>query len=220
MLSMEEKLTHNRQFFYIGDLLRIKILFTSSGSNQLMGINPEEFDLSTFISRTHPEEQIRYGLARTKLIKMGQDIFMNPKENMVLSTQFKKDNGSGDFVNILFQGYVFYSEIPYKTVFLILVMTDLTKFKLSKNGYHYYVGSNLDFFRYPDAELLKIGNIFSDREFEILKLIAKGLDSEQIAQKLFLSVNTVNTHRRNILKKTNNQTTHDLVIELQERGVL
>ena len=121
---------------------------------------------------------------------------------------------------MLFQGYVFYSELPYKTVFLILVMTDLTKFKLSKNGYHYYVGSNLDYFRYPDAELLKIGNIFSDREFEILKLIAKGMDSDHIAKKLFLSVNTINTHRRNILKKTNKQTTHDLVIELQERGVL
>jgi DNA-binding CsgD family transcriptional regulator len=75
-------------------------------------------------------------------------------------------------------------------------------------------------FRYPDTDLLKTGLLFSDREFEIIKMISEGLGSEQIADKLFLSVNTVNTHRRNILKKTKKSTTHDLVIELQERGIL
>ncbi len=220
MLSMEEKLAHNRQFFYVADLLRIKILFTSNGSQKLFGIEPEAFDISTFISRTHPDEMKRYGLARVKLIKLGQDVFMNPKENLIISTTSKKDNGTGDFINVLFQGYIFYSEIPHKTVFLILVMTDLTRFQISEKGHHYYVGNNLNLFRYPDAELLKIGNEFSAREFEILMLIAEGMDSENIARKLCLSVNTVNTHRRNILKKSNKQTTHDLVIELQERGVL
>jgi DNA-binding CsgD family transcriptional regulator len=46
------------------------------------------------------------------------------------------------------------------------------------------------------------GNIFSGREFEIIKLIQSGLNSEQIAGKLFLSVHTVATHRRNILEKS------------------
>ncbi len=75
-------------------------------------------------------------------------------------------------------------------------------------------------FRYPDKELLREGNIFSDREFELIKLIAAGLNSEQIAAKLSLSVNTVNTHRRNILTKTNKSTTQELVIELKTKGIL
>lgn len=153
MVAMEEKLAHNKQFFYVADLLRLKILFTSNGSKQIMGVNPEEFDLSTFISRAHPDEVVRYGLARTKLIKIGQDVFMNPDKNMVLSTHFRKKNDTGKFINLLFQATIFFSEIPYRTVFLILVMTDLQKFNISKNGYHYYVGSNEEFFRYPDAEL-------------------------------------------------------------------
>jgi DNA-binding CsgD family transcriptional regulator len=69
-------------------------------------------------------------------------------------------------------------------------------------------------------DLLRTGNVYTDREFEIIKLIAEGLGSEQIADKLFLSVNTINTHRRNILKKTRKSTTQELVIELKEKGIL
>ena len=64
------------------------------------------------------------------------------------------------------------------------------------------------------------GNVFTNREFEIIKLIAQGLESHEIAEKLFLSVHTVNTHRRNILSKTGKRTTHELVHELKERGVI
>jgi DNA-binding CsgD family transcriptional regulator len=39
------------------------------------------------------------------------------------------------------------------------------------------------------------------REKEILGLIASGLLSKEIADKLFISVNTVNTHRQRILEK-------------------
>jgi len=45
-------------------------------------------------------------------------------------------------------------------------------------------------------------SILSRREKEILKHVLAGERSSEIADKLFLSVNTINTHRRNILKKT------------------
>ena len=43
----------------------------------------------------------------------------------------------------------------------------------------------------------------TERETEILKLIAKGNTNKKIAAKLFLSVKTVETHRRNIYRKLN-----------------
>ena len=43
----------------------------------------------------------------------------------------------------------------------------------------------------------------SNREKEIIQLIADGLSSNEIGQKLFLSSHTVNTHRKNILGKLN-----------------
>ncbi|TDH18393.1 LuxR family transcriptional regulator [Segetibacter sp. 3557_3] len=42
----------------------------------------------------------------------------------------------------------------------------------------------------------------SDRECEIIALIAMGLTSEQISERLFLSKFTVDTHRKNIGRKT------------------
>lgn len=41
----------------------------------------------------------------------------------------------------------------------------------------------------------------SPRETEILHLITEGLPNKDIAEKLFLSVHTVKTHRKNIIKK-------------------
>ena len=42
----------------------------------------------------------------------------------------------------------------------------------------------------------------TDRELEIVRLISSGLKSSEIAKQLFISVNTVETHRKNIFSKT------------------
>lgn len=42
----------------------------------------------------------------------------------------------------------------------------------------------------------------SDREKEVLLLVAKGLSSKEIADKLCVSIHTVNSHRKNISQKT------------------
>jgi len=48
--------------------------------------------------------------------------------------------------------------------------------------------------------MLRIGKVFSKREFEIIKLIEIGMSSEEIPEKLFLSEHTVNTNVRIVLK--------------------
>lgn len=47
------------------------------------------------------------------------------------------------------------------------------------------------------------GKLLTPREIEILSLIAKEYSTEQIAAKLFISERTVETHRKNLLTKTN-----------------
>jgi DNA-binding NarL/FixJ family response regulator len=51
----------------------------------------------------------------------------------------------------------------------------------------------------------------SKREMEIVKLLAEGLTSIQIADKLFIAEHTVKTHRKNILRKTGVTNTSQLV---------
>ena len=58
--------------------------------------------------------------------------------------------------------------------------------------------------------LTKFGTL-STRESEILKHVLEGKTSDEIADLLFISVNTVHTHRRNILKKTGAGSIIDLI---------
>jgi DNA-binding NarL/FixJ family response regulator len=58
----------------------------------------------------------------------------------------------------------------------------------------------------------------SDREMEIVKLIAKGKSSAEIARHLIISVHTVNSHRKNILKKLGLKSPTELIIYAAEQG--
>ena len=46
-------------------------------------------------------------------------------------------------------------------------------------------------------------SLLTDREKDILRLIAKEYSNKQMAEKLFISERTVETHRKNIFRKTN-----------------
>lgn len=52
----------------------------------------------------------------------------------------------------------------------------------------------------------------SERELEVIKLIAEGYTNIEIADKLFLSPHTVNTHRKNILQKLGVNNTASIVM--------
>jgi DNA-binding CsgD family transcriptional regulator len=220
MQDLEEMMEANNQFFYIGDVIKLDITYTSKRSLDMMGIAPEELNLYHFFEATHPNDLQRLSYGRAKLIKMAQELFLVKKGSLLLSTNFRMRNPQGDFSSILIQCYLFYTTIPYNTVIIFKLHTNIDWYKQIKHGYHYYVGDDLNNLRYPDEELLSIGNIFTQREFEVLKLIASGHSSEQIADVLFISQNTVSTHRRNILEKTGRVQISDLIYELQERGVL
>ncbi|MDH7461868.1 LuxR C-terminal-related transcriptional regulator [Chitinophagaceae bacterium 26-R-25] len=58
------------------------------------------------------------------------------------------------------------------------------------------------------------------REIEVLKCINDGLSSKQIADKLFASLNTINNHRKNILKKTHTKNTSELISFALKQGLL
>ncbi|MCX6291472.1 MAG: response regulator transcription factor [Bacteroidetes bacterium] len=56
----------------------------------------------------------------------------------------------------------------------------------------------------------ELHEVLSDREFDVLKLIASGKTVSEIAEQLLLSVTTVSTYRARILLKTNMKTNAEL----------
>jgi len=63
-------------------------------------------------------------------------------------------------------------------------------------------------------------DLFSNREIEIIREIAKGLTTKEIGDKLFISENTVETHRSRILKKAGERNIIALVTKAERAGML
>lgn len=91
------------------------------------------------------------------------------------------------------------------------------------------------FYLSPSAQTLMIGDYLqrvrsgeerdsysglTEREREILKLVAEGYTNNQIAERLFISPKTVDTHRTHIMDKLNLHSRAELVKYAMRRGLL
>lgn len=75
----------------------------------------------------------------------------------------------------------------------------------------------------PSAFLTKLpkpGLALTDREVEILGLLAKGLTRAQMAEQMFISVNTLKTHLKSIYKKLDVSTANEALLGAQRRGLI
>jgi DNA-binding CsgD family transcriptional regulator len=75
------------------------------------------------------------------------------------------------------------------------------------------------FFFPPGEEAGQPISSLTKREKEILQLISKGLISKEIADILYISINTVNTHRQRIIEKLNVSNTYEAIRYAHERGI-
>jgi len=60
----------------------------------------------------------------------------------------------------------------------------------------------------------------TERESEILKLIAEGASTSEISELLFVSVKTIGTHKQHLLEKLNLKTSTDLVKYAIKKGII
>jgi NarL family two-component system response regulator LiaR len=70
-----------------------------------------------------------------------------------------------------------------------------------------------------DPEKRKDLNI-SDREFEVLELLASGLSNQEIADKLFVSLNTIKTHSSNLYSKLGAKRRTQAIEKARNMGIL
>jgi len=63
-------------------------------------------------------------------------------------------------------------------------------------------------------------NTLTTREIEVLDLLSQGFNSKEIATKLFISANTVEYHRKQLLRKTSSNNTAHLIGNAFRQGLL
>ena len=67
---------------------------------------------------------------------------------------------------------------------------------------------------------ISIENDLTDREVEVIKLIAERYSNQEIAEKLFISIHTVYTHRKNIMKKLKLKSPVELILHAIDKGLI
>ena len=75
----------------------------------------------------------------------------------------------------------------------------------------------------PDASPARVGGPggeLSDRELEVLRMIALGLTNAEIGERLYVSVRTIETHRSHIHEKLNVRNRAELVRRARAAGLL
>ncbi len=73
-------------------------------------------------------------------------------------------------------------------------------------------------FKLNELELQRLG--ISKREYEVLELIAQGLSNQEIADRLFVSLNTVKTHSSNLFSKLDARRRTQAILRAKELGLL
>lgn len=81
-------------------------------------------------------------------------------------------------------------------------------------GNNYYSAELLPWFthKFINKKEKQDGTSLTERELEILKYLAKGMTSKEIADKLFLSKRTVEGHKANMIAKTGSKNAIDLLV--------
>ena len=106
--------------------------------------------------------------------------------------------------------------MPDYTAGLLAAFDDLTKDERRKTE----TGEVIPVVRRMSASASSLVEPLSERELEVLQLITEGLTNREIASRLFVSVNTVKAHTRNIYGKLNVHSRTQAIARAQELGLL
>ena len=114
-------------------------------------------------------------------------------------------------------GYILKEAADTELISAIRVVSS-GRFYLSPSAQSMMVGDYLQ--RVRSGEERDSYSALTEREREILKLVAEGHTNNQIAERLFISPKTVDTHRTHIMDKLNLHSRAELVKYAMRRGLL
>lgn len=213
-------------YYYIIDFHDFSITFLSEGFKEAHGVEINKIvsgsDILPFI---HPEDLPYIATAEEMAFSlMKNSIGMEKIKDYKISYNFRVKSANGNYQLYNHQSLALNTDEfgnVRKSLVIHTNINHLTKINNKKLSLIGLAGQpsylNIELGQCVDGNKNKALpiNLFSKRELQIFKMIADGMDSKEIAEKLFISVFTVNTHRKNILNKSacNN------AVELVARGI-
>ena len=225
-VSMLEKLNViESSSISIFDCYKRDHIFLSRGFETQLGWSIQEIEKEghNYIdSRVHPDDLISLLESGIYYLDLAFNKVPNSEwKNYKVMSDYRVKNAQGNYVRVIEQ-HVCLEFDKRGNVWLDLSIMDLNPdqditLPFRSRLMNFKTG---ELFEYKPTDKAKAANTLSSREKEVLKLIATGMVSKQIADKLFISVNTVNTHRQNIIEKLNVSNTAEAIRYATEVGWL
>lgn len=205
---------------FLIDVKHLRIIHMSGSVLSFTGYKIEEFDddiLSKFIDILTPEHRLFLNVFVTWALKKfktfpieykakqsmsvwGLQLFHKSQRNMkchlnIIPLEFNDDKNPTLIAISIHEVTHLIKGDDY------LIRAEFTEKENSKKIFVYYSNEN------KTVE----NDVISEREREVLQHISQGLDTKQIAEKLHITKNTVDNHRRNMLARTGTRDTTALV---------
>ena len=123
-----------------------------------------------------------------------------PQIKIIVLTSFSDDQFLYEFLKLGVSGFVLKDSASQELIYSIrkshegMVFFDPSVSKKVMEKFTQVSGGKSDFVNYGKL---------SDREKEVLRLVAEGCATKEVAEKLYISPKTVENHRANIMKKLN-----------------
>jgi DNA-binding CsgD family transcriptional regulator len=217
--GFEDLSNFGSQFIYVVDLPREEITYVSPGVKKLFDYEPSEVNLKFLYDRIHPDD--RQGVVHATIDALRETVDQNMTEpcRLKFSVNYRFQKKDGSYLQVLRHLTVQSTDKEgniLRTTGIIMEIDHLPEVsgvtgKMVDNNTGEVIYSR----SYPEPD-----SIFSSREKEIIHLLASGKNSQEIANELFISKNTVSTHRRNMLHKCDLKNTAELILYSKKQGII
>lgn len=166
--------------------------FQSLLQEVMPALEVEAFSTMSELEANHPERFAHFFVAMS-IALAHRPFFLNHRRQTIVLTLSHDGTATG-----LSDFHALRIDVPEKMLVRELL-------QLEQHAHH--GGQHL-----PPMPAAHTPNILSDREIEVMSLVAQGLANKEIADKLCISLNTAVTHRRNIMAKLNLKSVSSLTI--------
>ncbi|GAA4949194.1 hypothetical protein GCM10023314_23130 [Algibacter agarivorans] len=213
-------------YYYIVNFATYKMEFVSDGVKKVLGIKPDEFSIDRLFSLMHPEDLKNLHIKERAAINFKlekipiEDI---TKYKTVYLMRMQLDDNTEKV--LLHQSKALSVSKDGKVQQVMGVHTDVSHFNVINDHKVSFIGFKRPNYYYDEKNdtfnlIANVDTVFSKREKEVLNAIAKGKKNSEIAHYLHISIHTINTHKRNILRKTNCKNTPELIAKCLREGII
>lgn len=194
----EEKAQNIDSYYFIYDCYLNEISFINSAYNTITGYIPETFTVDKLIEMIHPEDQSYFFESEERGLKFTNKLTFNEHFQYTLSYSYRIRTKEGNYIRVkqLCNGLEVNNQGHLSKTLVIHQRLNNNSVR-QENDYKIFDKSQNIYLDSTNRYNL------TKRELEILNLVHDGFNSVEIAEKLHTSKFTIDTHRKNILKKTN-----------------